>query len=108
MFRSILSWRTGLLTLAILGAFNIPTRAQTSFCPELAPFFKPPKELSGIGKYSDLLKFDDGRPVRTKEDWTHRRQEIKATWERMMGSWPPLVTNRALRTLETTNRENFV
>jgi hypothetical protein len=82
--------------------------AQTNFCPELAKFFQPPAELSGFGKYSSLLKFENGQPVRSKEDWQRRRAEIKATWEKFMGEWPPLLTNNALRVLATTNRENFV
>lgn len=84
------------------------TAAEKEFCPELASVLRPPPELSGLGKYSTLLKFEDGSAVRSKEDWALRRREIKSTWEKFLGEWPPLITNNHLRALESTNRDGFL
>jgi hypothetical protein len=81
---------------------------EKDFCPELAPFLHPPSELRGFGKYSDLLKLENGQGVRSKEDWPGRRSEIKKTWEQFLGPWPPLLADNRLRIASTTNRENFI
>lgn len=91
----------------LLFGFVTLARAQSDFCPELEKYLRPPAEFAGFGKYSTLLKFENGKPVRTKEDWQRRRAEIKTTWDKFIGEWPPLLTNN-LRVLETTNRENFI
>ena len=94
--------------IACLLLFVNVAKAQTNFCPELARFFQPPAEFAGFGKYSTLLKFDAGEAAQSKADWDWRRGEIKATWEKFLGVWPPLLTNNHLRILESTNRENFI
>src|SRR5688572_14266140 len=93
-----------LLTLATF----IQSAAQTNFCPELAKHFRPPAEFSNTGKYATLLTFQNGQPVRNAADWQRRRAEIKSTWEKFLGEWPPLLANNRVRVLETTNRENFI
>jgi hypothetical protein len=89
-------------------AFSIVANAQTSFCPELAGHFRPPTEFKDTGKYSSLLKFQNGDEVKSAEDWQRRRAEIKLNWEKHIGEWPPLLMNNRVRILETTNRENFL
>jgi dienelactone hydrolase len=44
-----------------------------------------------LGNYRSPLKFDDGREVKTADDWQARRREILKTWHDVMGHWPPLV-----------------
>jgi dienelactone hydrolase len=99
----------------LAGAIIVARGAEKNFCPELAPYFHPPSEFTGFGKYPDLLSietaksFDSGKkPIRSKRDWQSHRKEIKATWEKFLGPWPPLLKNNHLRVLETTNRENFI
>lgn len=69
------------------------TKTSMETIPEtLAPYFHPPTELAGdMGDFRNPLKFYDGRPVKTIEDWQARRQEILSTWHAMMGQWPPLI-----------------
>jgi hypothetical protein len=92
----------------LLFAFAAVADAQTNFCPELAKHFRPPAEFANTGKYSSLLKFKNGDAVKSSEDWQRRRAEIKSTWEKHIGEWPPLLTDNRVRILETTNRENFI
>src|SRR3954470_12804448 len=55
----------------------------------IAPAFSPPTEFAeDYGNYRSPLKFNDGREVKTAEDWRKRREEILATWHGLMGPWP--------------------
>lgn len=89
-------------------AFACVVNGQTNFCPKLAQHFRPPSEFNNVGKYSSLLKFENGEAVRTPNDWQRRRAEIKTTWQKHIGGWPALLTNNRVRIIESTNRENFV
>ena len=74
----------------------------------IAPYFQPPAELTeDPGKYRSPLVFNDGRPVRTPDDWRHRREEILQFWHKSLGPWPPLIENPTIAYLETRDRENF-
>src|ERR1700688_4922439 len=64
---------------------------------DLAPHFRVPKKFAGqMGAYSSLLKFHDGKAVRSAADWQKRREEIRKTWHDLMGPWPPLLDKPAL------------
>ena len=72
----------------------------------IAPFFKPPPELANdFGNFRSPLKFDDGTPVRTPEDWAKRRVEIRKYWHDALGEWPPLIEKPKLEYLEKEQRE---
>ena len=59
---------------------------------EMEKFFAPPEQYKGkFGDYRSVMKFDDGTPVKTAQDWTRRRLEILKDWHGVMGSWPALV-----------------
>lgn len=74
-----------------------------------APFFLPPEELaSDLGNYRSPLMFDNGRPVRTAEEWQQRRKEILRFWHEALGPWPPLIERPAVEILQTENREGFL
>ncbi|MDD4268435.1 MAG: dienelactone hydrolase family protein [Pirellulales bacterium] len=74
----------------------------------IAPFFSPPPEFAGeLGAYRSPLRFADGSPVETPEDWGRRRAEILQQWHALMGTWPPLITDPEVEVLETQRRENF-
>jgi dienelactone hydrolase len=58
----------------------------------IAPYFKPPQALADdLGNYRSPLKFDEGTPVRTPEDWRKRRDELLKYWHGVMGEWPALI-----------------
>ncbi len=74
----------------------------------LVRFFTPPPEFADdFGRYPSLLKFDDGRSVKSAEDWAKRREEIVRYWHKVMGPWPPLIEKPKIEFLARTNRENF-
>ncbi len=77
--------------------------------PAWRDFTEPPAEFAGnLGTYRSPLKFADGTDVRTPEDWTKRRQEILASWQRRLGAWPPLVERPAVEYLESAARDGYV
>ena len=74
----------------------------------ISSHFAPPEGYrDSAGKYDSLLKFSDGRPVNTAEDWRARRQEILKTWQTLLGAWPPLLENPMLKVLEKESVESF-
>jgi len=74
----------------------------------IAPYFSPPKEWQNkLGDYRSPLVRNDGTLVRTAEEWQTRRAEILADWQKLLGAWPPLITEPTVEVLETTHRENF-
>ena len=74
----------------------------------IADIFAPPAEFADeYGDYRSPLKFADGAPVRTKEDWAKRRAEIRKQWHAIMGPWPALIEKPKVQTLETTPRDGF-
>src|SRR5687768_3813136 len=83
----------------------IPSRPTPA---EISGLFTPPPEFAGqSGKYNSLLTFRDGTKVRTPADWQKRRAEIRAEWERVIGTWPPLLEKPTVETVASTNREGF-
>jgi dienelactone hydrolase len=86
-------------SLALLGA------AQDA---SLEKFFAPPEEYRGkFGEYRSVLKFDDGTPLKSPEDWPRRREEILKYWHGVMGAWPPLVENPKIQVGPREHVENF-
>ena len=76
---------------------------------KIAAFFQPPKELvDDLGDYRSPLVFDDGRPVRTPEDWQQRRKEILSFWHEALGPWPALIERPAVEVLQTEDREGLL
>jgi dienelactone hydrolase len=75
----------------------------------LAPFFQPPAELAGdLGDYRSPLLMDDGRAVRTPQEWSARRQEILRFWLKAIGPWPALIDRPQMEVLESEAREDLV
>jgi len=76
---------------------------------KIAPSFSVPEEYKDkYGVYSSPLKFYDGHPVKTKEGWEKRREEILDRWHGMMGEWPTLITDQKLEIIGSERRENFI
>jgi dienelactone hydrolase len=75
---------------------------------EFESYFSPPAEFKNkFGDYRSPLRFYDGHPVKTTNDWEKRRKEILDTWNSMMGDWPSLIKKQEVEILETIHRENF-
>ena len=76
--------------------------------PGIAPLFRCPAQYSNeFGNYKSLLRFDDGRPVRGKSEWSERRKEIQTSWEKEVGRWPAVIENPRIEYLSATNRQGF-
>ncbi len=75
----------------------------------LAPFFHPPKEYANdFGDYKSPLKFYDGSPVKTPDDWPKRRKEILKYWTDTLGAWPPLIEKPKIEYLEKETKDGYV
>ena len=75
----------------------------------LAPFFHPPKEYADdFGDYKSPLKFYDGSPVKTPDDWPKRRKEILQYWNDAMGQLPPLIEKPKIEYLEKEAKDGYV
>src|SRR5207244_8566591 len=48
-----------------------------------------------------------GSMGQTPADWARRRAEILKTWQRRLGSWPPLVERPLLKRLEKVERDGY-
>lgn len=75
---------------------------------KIGRFFSPPAEFAGqFGTFHSPLRFYDGRPVKTKEDWKARRTEILQYWHNVMGPWPKLLEKPQVEILSTTSRDDL-
>ena len=86
--------------LAVVVSFAVVARAlgEEPGPTTLSDFFHPPARFANdLGGYRSPLRFRDGRPVRTADEWNRRRREIQQTWHELMGRWPPLVEKPADR-----------
>lgn len=67
--------------------------------------FSPPPEFENqLGDYRSPLRFYDGHPVKTINDWKKRREEILTRWHALMGKWPPLIKDQEPEILDTIRR----
>lgn len=81
---------------AVLAGSPIPSSQGGAGLPPDA--FQPPAKYAGdFGDYRSPLRFDDGTPVRSAQDWNQRRTEIREHWHGIMGEWPDLLTPGELR-----------
>lgn len=82
--------------------------AREKLWSELGPYFQPPAEFAGdFSGYRSPLVFEDGREVKTPEDWQERRKEILELWNGWMGEWPALIENPEVEVLSEERREDF-
>lgn len=97
------------LLLGLTCGLPNPSRGGDAHPPKsIAGFFEPPAKYSGdLGSYRSPLLFDDGRPVKSSEDWAHRRLEIRKAWLGAIGPWPALLDHPRLDRLERTEREGY-
>ena len=75
----------------------------------LARHFEPPVEWQGkFGEYTSPLLRADGSRIETAEQWKHRRSELLAEWQELLGKWPDLVTSPNIEVISSHRRENFI
>lgn len=75
---------------------------------KIAPSFQVPEAFQNeFGTYRSPLKFYDGRPVKTKNDWKARKAEIKERWHSLMGGWPALLTDQKLQVLDSVAKDGY-
>jgi hypothetical protein len=74
----------------------------------LKPYYQPPPEFAGqMGDYKSPLKFADGTPVQSAQDWNRRRQELVTLWQQRLGAWPSLVERPVVKKVESIERDGF-
>ncbi len=93
------------------GALVFAVAAGTAFLLHAGPVPPPPTpaippvEIAGkLSPHRSPLLFNDGREVKTAVDWKERRQEIRETWNKIMGEWPSLVEHPKIENLESVRR----
>ena len=110
--RSIAVLGIWMIAIAMLPAGRTPAQDASDRAAEvwkkIAPAFQPPKEFAGdFGAYKSPLVLDDGRPVKTANDWLRRREELLRYWHQALGPWPPLIDKPPVEVLETRRRDDF-
>lgn len=103
---------TALISLATAAQSTAPATQPALTALErwksIAPFFAPPAEFANrMGPYRSVMTFDDGRPVKSPENWQKRREEIRVYWDAKLGAWPPLLGKPIVEDLGQEHVENF-
>lgn len=76
---------------------------------QIGTYFEVPAEWQGdFGDYRSPLLFENGDTVRTAEQWSLRREEIKTFWHDKMGQWPEIIYNQPLTKLDTVKMEEGI
>lgn len=74
----------------------------------IAQVFRAPEAFKDdFGTYKSPLIFNDGRRVGNAAEWNERREEIRKTWNAIMGPPPPLIERPKFEVLTTERRESF-
>ncbi len=71
----------------------------------IAPYFMVPAFDGNERTFHAPLRFADGRPVKTLDDWQRRRQEILDYWHGVMGKWPELIKQPRFESVKVSRRE---
>ncbi len=105
-------WRPlAIVLVAGLGIALAPVAApaqQGSAWDVIASLFDVPEAHDGkVGEYRSPLRFADGSPVRTAEDWARRRAQLLAEWHQLMGPWPDVLETPRFEVLGENRRETF-
>ena len=105
-----------LLTVILMKCGGVQSQVTTETKREAAviwekiaiDFSVPAAYVDDYGTYRSPLKFYNGNMVRTPEDWQKRNKEIRNRWQKLMGHWPALITDKKLEILDSVRRENFM
>ena len=53
------------------------------------------------------MLFEDGTRARSAHDWARRRSQILDQWMKLLGSWPPLITEPKVSIIESEQRDKI-
>lgn len=103
-------WLSGIFSvLFFLGSVTSFAQPRREQWKKIEPFSTPPDEFKNrFGDYRSPLKFYDGRIVKNKSDWKVRRSEILDRWQKLLGEWPPLLTDQKLKVLDSVRKDGFM
>ncbi len=74
----------------------------------LAPHAGPPADFKpDPTPWRDPLIFNDGSRVATAADWQRRRAEILGDWQKLLGEWPPLITEPQAEILRSEPQDGY-
>jgi hypothetical protein len=77
-------------------------------CGSLKPFVNPPAAFeNNFGAYKSLMSDANGGFLTSPGQWQQRRREIFYYWDKMLGSWPPLISRPKVEILQTTAQDSF-
>src|SRR6185295_19518178 len=94
--------------LLVALALVLPQSREADLWKELGPLFTPPAEFrNDLGALKPVLKFADGREVKTADDWKARRAEILKHWNELLGPWPAMVETPVVQEQWKEPVENF-
>ena len=94
--------------ISILSLSAGPTCGEeTAAAKLLAPHFAPPAEFADLGTFRSPLLFEDGTPVKSAADWTRRRAEILAKWQKLLGGTFERLPSPQIEFISKERRENF-
>lgn len=103
MHRLALSIVVGLVAASSSGA-----RSGEDAAGSIAEAFRPPEAYKGdLQTYQSPMIFKDGHHARNAAEWGERREEIRKTWDAIMGPPPPLIEKPTITVLAAEHRENF-
>jgi hypothetical protein len=87
---------------------NLDAPAAAESWKQIRKHFETPTEFVGdSGSYRSPLIFNDGSVVRSRDDWNRRRAELLEQWTKLLGQWPPLITQPMVEILETIRTGEF-
>lgn len=104
---------TGILFFFLFGCLPMVQAQQAgqekaSVRKVVEPLFSPPARYQGMwGEYRSPLLFNDGRQVKTAEEWSLRRKEIRDQWMQLMGEWPEFVSDNRLIYVDSLKKEDY-
>ncbi len=104
MWRMLASARLFHLLLFSLPSFLTAADPWSLLAPQAAP---PAGLQADPSPWRDPLLFNDGSQVENAADWQRRRAEILADWHRLLGEWPPLISEPEVEILGSHPEEGY-
>jgi hypothetical protein len=100
----------GVIASAMIAtALGQQDRAHEQAAATIAPWMTPPAVFANqYAKLKDLLRMDDGTPVKSASDWGQRRAELFKTWTKALGDGPPPLEKPKIQTLKEEDAGLFV
>lgn len=107
------SWQNAWLccVVGLFGAMQgsaLHAQSATTAWERIEPYCSPPSEYAGLLRdVPSVLRTSTGELIATPAQWAARRDELRADWTRMLGTWPPFIARPEVEILAREARENF-